>query len=64
MNTWVTKSVYLEPKEGSTLLIHRSEAPSQWQEGQQVSLVPDTEHVHLFDESGAALTLSATRSAA
>ena len=22
--------VYLEPKEGSTLLIHRSEAPSQW----------------------------------
>ena len=56
--------VYLEPKEGSTLLIHRSEAPSQWQEGQQVSLVPDTEHVHLFDESGAALILSATRTAA
>jgi multiple sugar transport system ATP-binding protein len=56
--------VYLEPKEGSNLLIHRSEAPSQWQEGQQVSLVPDTEHVHLFDESGAALTLSATRTAA
>jgi multiple sugar transport system ATP-binding protein len=56
--------VYLEPKEGSTLLIHRSEAPSQWQEGQQVSLVPDTEHVHLFDESGAALTLAKARSAA
>ncbi|BBI74979.2 hypothetical protein HAALTHF_42990n [Vreelandella aquamarina] len=54
--------VYLEPKEGSTLLIHRSEAPSQWQEGQQVSLVPDTEHVHLFDESGAALILCYTHS--
>ena len=56
--------VYLEPKEGTTLLIHRSEAPSQWQEGQQVSLVPDTEHVHLFDENGAALMLSDARSAA
>ena len=47
--------VYLEPKEGSTLLIHRSEAPSEWQEGQQVSLVADVEQVHLFDESGSAL---------
>lgn len=56
--------VYLEPKEGTTLLIHRSEAPSQWKEGQQVSLVPDTAHVHLFDENGAALTLSDARSAA
>lgn len=56
--------VYLEPKEGDTLLIHRSEAPSQWEEGQKVSLVPDIEHVHLFDESGAALMLSETRSAA
>ncbi|WP_434985239.1 ABC transporter ATP-binding protein [Vreelandella zhaodongensis] len=56
--------VYLEPKEGDTLLIHRSEAPSQWKEGQQVSLVPDIEHVHLFDENGAALLVSPTRSAA
>ncbi|MGS2743855.1 ABC transporter ATP-binding protein [Halomonas sp. LS-001] len=56
--------VYLEPKDGNILLIHRSEAPSQWKEGQKVSLVPDIEHVHLFDESGAALILSEKRSAA
>ncbi len=56
--------VYLEPKEGETLLIHRSEAPSQWKEGQQVSLVPDIEHVHLFDENGTALMLAQARSAA
>lgn len=47
--------VYLGPKEGSTLLIHRSEAPSEWQEGQKVSLVADAEHVHLFDQYGSAL---------
>ncbi|MGY4876273.1 ABC transporter ATP-binding protein [Vreelandella aquamarina] len=56
--------VYLEPKDGDTLLIHRSEAPSQWKEGQQVALMPDVEHVHLFDESGAALALPEARSAA
>ncbi|OAZ99543.1 ABC transporter ATP-binding protein [Halomonas sp. G11] len=56
--------VYLDPKEGDTLLIHRSEAPSQWEEGQHVSLVPDTQHVHLFDEGGAALDLPAQRQAA
>ncbi|TVP42507.1 MAG: sn-glycerol-3-phosphate ABC transporter ATP-binding protein UgpC [Halomonas sp.] len=47
--------VYLEPKHGYTLLIHRSEAPSQWKEGQQVSLEADADYVHLFNESGAAL---------
>ncbi|APX94053.1 ABC transporter [Halomonas sp. 1513] len=41
--------VYLVPKTGDTLLIHRSEAPSQWRVGQQVALTPDPEHVHLFD---------------
>ncbi|MGP9767776.1 ABC transporter ATP-binding protein [Halomonas sp. AOP13-D3-9] len=56
--------VYLEPKQGDTLLIHRSEAPSQWQEGQQVSLAADWEKVHLFDESGAALMLPTQRAAA
>ncbi|NYS60093.1 ABC transporter ATP-binding protein [Vreelandella salicampi] len=56
--------VYLDPKEGDTLLIHRSEAPSQWEEGQHVALVPDTQHVHLFDDRGAALDLPAQRQAA
>ncbi|WP_386078431.1 ABC transporter ATP-binding protein [Vreelandella sp. F11] len=56
--------VYLEPKQGDTLLIHRSEAPSQWQEGQQVSLAADWEKVHLFDESGTALTLAEQQAAA
>ncbi|QPL47556.1 sn-glycerol-3-phosphate ABC transporter ATP-binding protein UgpC [Halomonas sp. A40-4] len=56
--------VYLDPKAGDTLLIHRSEAPSQWKLGQHVALVPDTQHVHLFDEGGAALDLPAQRQAA
>lgn len=56
--------IYLEPKEGSTLLIQRSEAPSQWQEGQQVSLAADWEKVHLFDKSGAALIVPAHQAAA
>ncbi|QFU02769.1 Maltose/maltodextrin import ATP-binding protein MalK [Halomonas sp. THAF5a] len=47
--------VYLEPQAGDTLLIHRSEAPSQWQIGQRVALVPETEHVHLFDADDRAL---------
>lgn len=56
--------VYLDPKEGDALLIHRSEAPSQWKVGQHVALVPDTQHVHLFDENGAALDLPVQRQAA
>ena len=56
--------VYLEPKEGDTLLIHRGEAPSHWQQGQFVALVPDTQHVHLFDGRGAALDLPDQRHAA
>jgi multiple sugar transport system ATP-binding protein len=49
--------VYLEPKAGDTLLIHRSEAPSPWRVGQRVALTPDPEHVHLFDGGGQALTV-------
>ncbi|XKE44764.1 sn-glycerol-3-phosphate ABC transporter ATP-binding protein UgpC [Halomonas organivorans] len=53
--------VYLEPKAGETLLIHRSEASDHWQTGQRVSLVPDLEHVHLFDERDRALEVATTR---
>ncbi|SDF65453.1 carbohydrate ABC transporter ATP-binding protein, CUT1 family [Onishia taeanensis] len=56
--------VYLEPKVGDTLLIHRSEAPSQWQVGQQVALVPQLEHVHLFDAGERALGLAKATKAA
>ncbi|GHE21557.1 ABC transporter ATP-binding protein [Halomonas urumqiensis] len=56
--------VYLEPKSGETLLIHRSEAPSQWKVGQQVALAPDPEHVHLFDDKDRALTVKGARQAA
>ncbi|PAU78152.1 ABC transporter ATP-binding protein [Halomonas salipaludis] len=56
--------VYLEPKAGDTLLIHRSEAPSAWRVGQQVALAPDPEHVHLFDADDRALGLAQPRAAA
>ncbi|WP_168011852.1 ABC transporter ATP-binding protein [Halomonas salinarum] len=56
--------VYLEPKAGDTLLIHRSEAPSQWQVGQKVALVPQLDHVHLFDSQERALMLATTAAAA
>lgn len=56
--------VYLEPKAGDTLLIHRSEAPSQWREGQYVALVPDHRCVHLFDANDQALTLAKRSEAA
>ncbi|WP_136253253.1 ABC transporter ATP-binding protein [Onishia niordana] len=56
--------VYLEPKAGDILLIHRSEAPSQWKIGQRVALVPDTEHVHLFDTDDQALGLATQRQVA
>ncbi|MDR5905071.1 sn-glycerol-3-phosphate ABC transporter ATP-binding protein UgpC [Franzmannia qiaohouensis] len=56
--------VYLEPRAGDTLLIHRSEAPSAWRVGQQVALAPDPEHVHLFAGDGRALGLAQSRAAA
>ncbi|PXY00006.1 ABC transporter ATP-binding protein [Halomonas sp. LBP4] len=56
--------VYLEPKVGETLLIHRSEAPSRWTLGQRVALVPDLEHVHLFNGQDQALTVKTTRAVA
>ncbi|WP_275286319.1 ABC transporter ATP-binding protein [Halomonas elongata] len=56
--------VYLEPREGDTLLIHRSEAPSDWQVGQDVALHVDVEHAHLFDASDRALTIATQRHAA
>ncbi|WP_299234947.1 sn-glycerol-3-phosphate ABC transporter ATP-binding protein UgpC [uncultured Halomonas sp.] len=56
--------VYLEPKAGEALLIHRSEAPSQWQVGQEVALVPELEHVHLFDADDRALPLAKATAAA
>ncbi|MDI5985885.1 sn-glycerol-3-phosphate ABC transporter ATP-binding protein UgpC [Halomonas sp. M4R5S39] len=56
--------VYLEPKDGDTLLIHRSEAPSQWRVGQKVALVPDPAHVHLFDDENRALVAKRARSVA
>ncbi|ERS87649.1 MULTISPECIES: ABC transporter ATP-binding protein [unclassified Halomonas] len=56
--------VYLEPRAGETLLIHRSEAPSRWQEGQRVALVPDPQHVHLFDANDRALKASRARAVA
>ena len=56
--------VYLDPKEGDTLIVHRSEAPSQWKEGQAVSLIPDSTHVHLFDQNGKALPATQASAAA
>ncbi|WFM72088.1 sn-glycerol-3-phosphate ABC transporter ATP-binding protein UgpC [Halomonas sp. CKK8] len=56
--------VYLEPRVGDTLLIHRSEAPSRWELGQQVALVPELEHVHLFDAQDRALEIARGRRAA
>ncbi|CBV43562.1 ABC transporter ATP-binding protein [Halomonas elongata] len=56
--------VYLEPREGDTLLIHRSEAPSDWQVGQDVALRVDVEHAHLFDASDRALAIATQRHAA
>ncbi|MDX1466174.1 MAG: TOBE domain-containing protein, partial [Halomonas sp.] len=56
--------VYLEPKAGDTLLIHRSEAPSRWELGQRVALVPELEHVHLFDAQDRALGIATRRQAA
>ncbi len=53
--------VYLEPRVGETLLIHRSEAPSRWEVGQQVALVPELEHVHLFDARDRALEIARRR---
>ncbi|MBD3895660.1 sn-glycerol-3-phosphate ABC transporter ATP-binding protein UgpC [Halomonas sp. ML-15] len=49
--------VYLDPKEGDTLLIQRSEAPTYWSVGQRVALSPDPAHVHLFNEQHQALGL-------
>ncbi|MDX5434769.1 MAG: TOBE domain-containing protein, partial [Halomonas sp.] len=56
--------VYLEPKQGETLLIQRGEAPTRWSVGQRVALAPDPEHVHLFDTSNRALPLKAARAVA
>lgn len=56
--------VYLEPRVGDTLLIHRSEAPSDWQVGQDVALRVDVEHAHLFDASDRALAIATQRHAA
>lgn len=56
--------VYLEPKAGEALLIHRSEAPSRWSLGQRVALVPELEHVHLFDRHDRALDIAKRRQAA
>ncbi|MGM0534579.1 MAG: ABC transporter ATP-binding protein [Pseudomonadota bacterium] len=53
--------VYLEPRVGETLLIHRSEAPSRWEIGQQVALVPELEHVHLFNAQDQALEIARRR---
>ncbi|ATJ83960.1 ABC transporter ATP-binding protein [Halomonas beimenensis] len=53
--------VYLEPKAGETLLIHRSEASDRWQTGQRVALIPDLAHVHLFDDADHALEIAAAR---
>ncbi|AXY42318.1 sn-glycerol-3-phosphate ABC transporter ATP-binding protein UgpC [Halomonas sp. JS92-SW72] len=56
--------VYLAPKAGEALLIHRSEAPSQWRVGQRVALVPDPDHVHLFDGQDRALGVAPARAVA
>ncbi|WP_148253011.1 ABC transporter ATP-binding protein [Aidingimonas lacisalsi] len=56
--------VYLEPKAGDTLLVHRTDAPSHWQVGQSVALVQDQDHVHLFDGNDNALTCHGQRQAA
>ncbi|MCL7940296.1 sn-glycerol-3-phosphate ABC transporter ATP-binding protein UgpC [Halomonas sp. ATCH28] len=56
--------VYLEPKAGDSLLIHRSEAPSRWKLGQRVALVPDLEHVHLFNGQDESLSLKTTQAVA
>ncbi len=53
--------VYLEPKAGDTLLIHRSEAPSCWEVGQRVALAPELEHIHLFDTQDKALMINKTK---
>ncbi|MCK0745133.1 ABC transporter ATP-binding protein [Chromohalobacter nigrandesensis] len=56
--------IYFEPKDGDTLLIHRSEAPSCWEIGQHAALLPSVANVHLFDSDGCALALISTRDAA
>ncbi|MGC3873733.1 ABC transporter ATP-binding protein [Halomonas sp. GXIMD04776] len=56
--------VYLEPRAGETLLIHRSEAPSHWEVGQRVALDPEIEHVHLFDVEDHALMIDERRDVA
>ncbi|MDX5378276.1 MAG: sn-glycerol-3-phosphate ABC transporter ATP-binding protein UgpC [Halomonas sp.] len=56
--------VYLDPKEGDTLLIQRGEAPTPWSVGQRVALAPDPEHVHLFDAGDRALPVRPARAAA
>ncbi|MBZ0329445.1 sn-glycerol-3-phosphate ABC transporter ATP-binding protein UgpC [Halomonas sp. ANAO-440] len=56
--------VYLDPKEGDTLLIQRSEAPTHWSVGQRVALAPDPAHVHLFDGEGRALPVKAVSAVA
>nr|WP_300309868.1 sn-glycerol-3-phosphate ABC transporter ATP-binding protein UgpC [Halomonas sp.] len=56
--------VYLEPKAGDTLLIHRGDAPSRWQIGQRVGLSVDVAHAHLFDHEDKALSAHGVRAAA
>ncbi|SDL20336.1 carbohydrate ABC transporter ATP-binding protein, CUT1 family [Modicisalibacter muralis] len=56
--------VYLEPMEGRTLLIHRSEAPCQWQVGQRAALIADLACVHLFDGNDHSLAVRKTSAAA
>nr|WP_298411935.1 sn-glycerol-3-phosphate ABC transporter ATP-binding protein UgpC [uncultured Halomonas sp.] len=47
--------VYLEPKAGDILLIHRSETSENWKPGQRMALEPEIEHVHVFDGEDRAL---------
>ncbi|MCW4149640.1 sn-glycerol-3-phosphate ABC transporter ATP-binding protein UgpC [Halomonas sp. 18H] len=56
--------VYLEPKDGDILLVHRTEAPSDWQVGHKVALAPEIEHIHLFDGDDKALGLTQRSEAA
>ncbi|MDN3524073.1 sn-glycerol-3-phosphate ABC transporter ATP-binding protein UgpC [Halomonas sabkhae] len=56
--------VYLEPKAGDILLVHRTEAPSDWKVGQQAALAPEIEHIHLFDSDDQALGLARQSEAA
>ncbi|EWH02205.1 ABC transporter ATP-binding protein [Halomonas sp. BC04] len=56
--------VYLDPKEGDTLLIQRSEAPTHWSVGQCVALSPDPAHVHLFDGEDRALRVKSVSAVA